>query len=400
MAVTKIVSGGKTHGALGGCIDYVLQKGKTDEDLVFVQGPYGEDDITARHVYEAFLNEKKEWDKDSGRMYYHTIISFHQDEYITPREVLDFGIEYANRVFHDYQTLVVVHQDKAHLHVHFVVNSVSFEDGHKFHSSKHDLEEMKHETDRMCRERDLSITQKGLSFENEIIETGNGRSWDHFENELFRNYKGESYVLQCATACLGAMNESYDRDSFIRNMKERGWDTVWADNRKHITFSNEEGKKVRDSNISKKFDMDITKESLEALFATRDKPEIIPETEIEERDSEQRQTEEMEIFTEDVSEDNNMKTNNMTEKGGRDMDLTINMESGYKFSDEEFEEEQVEVEIPTPDIESEIERLKKTREEAKKALADCLDIVEQEQHEEEQKKVVHRHHTYFSGLGH
>lgn len=82
------------------------------------------------------------------------------------------------------------------------------------------------------------------------------------------------------------------------------------------------------------------------------------------------------------------------------MDLTINMESGYKYSDEELEEEQVEVENPTPDIESEIERLKKAREEAKKALADCLDIVEQEQHEEEQKKVVHRHHTYFSGLGH
>ena len=40
----------------------------------------------------------------------------------------------------------------------------------------------------------------------------------------------------------------------------------WTERRKHITFQNQDGRKVRDSNLSKTFHMDISKEGLENEF--------------------------------------------------------------------------------------------------------------------------------------
>ena len=52
-------------------------------------------------------------------------------------------------------------------------------------------------------------------------------------------------------------------------MKKMGWDTNWTDSRKHITFVNEYGNKFRDSNISKRFNMKVSKEELTTLFERR-----------------------------------------------------------------------------------------------------------------------------------
>ena len=88
------------------------------------------------------LSEKKVWDKDSGRMYAHNIISWHKDEQITPEQALEFGKQFAETWFSGFQTLVAVHKDKDHIHCHLVTNSVSYEDGRKLHNTKKDLERM------------------------------------------------------------------------------------------------------------------------------------------------------------------------------------------------------------------------------------------------------------------
>ncbi len=49
-------------------------------------------------------------------------------------------------------------------------------------------------------------------------------------------------------------------------MKQFGWNVNWTEKRKHITFQNQDGKKVRDSNLSKTFHLDISKEGLENEF--------------------------------------------------------------------------------------------------------------------------------------
>ena len=95
MAINKTINKRtNTHGAMRNCIEYVLRQDKTSELLTYVTSPYCRDEINYDLVYRTFLEEKKMWDKDSGRMYAHNIISWHKDEQITPEQALEFGKEF------------------------------------------------------------------------------------------------------------------------------------------------------------------------------------------------------------------------------------------------------------------------------------------------------------------
>ena len=267
MAINKTINKRtNTHGAMRNCIEYVLRQDKTSELLTYVTGPYCRDEIKYDLVYRTFLEEKKMWDKDSGRMYAHNIISWHKDEQITPEQALEFGKEFAENWFSGFQTLVAVHKDKDHIHCHLVTNSVSYEDGRKLHNTKKDLECMKQLTNQMCRERGLTVAEKGKHFDESQIEKGEVIAWSKDKYNLFRQQVKDSFVADCAMAVLKALENCISKEKFIEKMKQFGWNVNWTEKRKHITFQNQDGKKVRDSNLSKTFHLDISKEDLENEF--------------------------------------------------------------------------------------------------------------------------------------
>ena len=267
MAINKTINKRtNTHGAMRNCIEYVLRQDKTSELLTYVTGPYCRDEIKYDLVYRTFLEEKKMWDKDSGRMYAHNIISWHKDEQITPEQALEFGKEFAENWFSGFQTLVAVHKDKDHIHCHLVTNSVSYEDGRKLHNTKKDLERMKQLTNQMCRERGLTVAEKGKHFDESQIEKGEVIAWSKDKYNLFRQQVKDSFVADCAMAVLKALENCISKEKFIEKMKQFGWNVNWTEKRKHITFQNQDGKKVRDSNLSKTFHLDISKEDLENEF--------------------------------------------------------------------------------------------------------------------------------------
>ena len=267
MAVNKTVNKRtNSHGAMRNCIEYVLRQDKTSEQLAYVTGPYCHDAINYDLVYQAFLEEKKLWNKDSGRMYAHNIISWHKDEQITPEQAFEFGKEFAEKWFHGFQTLVAVHKDKDHIHCHLVTNSVSYEDGKKLHTTKKDLERMKQFTNQMCRERGLTVAEKGKHFDGSQIEKGEVIAWSKDKYNLFRQQAKDSFVADCAMAVLKALENCISKEKFIEKMKQFGWSVNWTEKRKHITFQNQDGKKVRDSNLSKTFHLNISKEGLENEF--------------------------------------------------------------------------------------------------------------------------------------
>lgn len=267
MAINKTINKRtNTHGAMRNCIEYVLRQDKTREQLTYVTGPYCHDEINYDLVYRAFLEEKKVWDKDSGRMYAHNIISWHKDEQITLEQAFEFGKEFAEKWFQGFQTLVAVHKDKDHIHCHLVTNSVSYEDGRKLHNTKKDLERMKQLTNQMCRERGLTVVEKGKHFDGSQIEKGEVIAWSKDKYNLFRQQVKDSFVADCAMAVLKALENCISKEKFIEKMKQFGWRVNWTEKRKHITFQNQDGKKVRDSNLSKTFHLDISKEALEHEF--------------------------------------------------------------------------------------------------------------------------------------
>lgn len=169
MAINKTVNKStKTHGAMRNCMEYVLRESKINSSL----------------VYRSFLEEKKLWNKDSGRMYAHNIISWHKDEEITPEEAYEFGEEFVEQWFAGFQTLMAVHVDRNHIHLHMVTNTVSYIEGHKLHTTKNELEEMKQLTNRMCESRDWSTSEKGKDFHGTDLEMGHVRAWskDKYHN--------------------------------------------------------------------------------------------------------------------------------------------------------------------------------------------------------------------------
>ena len=267
MAVNKTINKRtNTHGAMRNCIEYVLRQDKTSELLTYITGPYCHNEINYDLVYRTFLEEKKMWNKDTGRMYAHNIISWHKNEQITPEQAFEFGKEFAENWFSGFQTLVAVHKDKDHIHCHLVTNSVSYEDGRKLHNTRKDLERMKQLTNQMCRERGLSVAEKGKHFDGSQIEKGEVIAWSKDKYNLFRQQVKDSFVADCAMAVLKALENCISKEKFIEKMKQFGWNVNWTEKRKHITFQNQEGKKVRDSNLFKTFHLDISKEGLENEF--------------------------------------------------------------------------------------------------------------------------------------
>lgn len=267
MAVNKTVNKRtNTHAAMRNCMEYVLRKGKAEETLTYVTGPYSPEEINYDLVYRTFLEEKRLWDKDSDRMYAHNIISWHKDEQITMEQAFEFGKEFAEKWFSGFQTLVAVHRDKDHIHCHLVTNSVSYEDGRKLHNSRRDLERMKQFTNQMCRERGLTVAEKGKHFDGSQMEKGEVVAWDKDKYNLFRQQGKDSFMVECAMAILKVLEVCFSKEQFIEKMKQFGWSVNWTDKRKHITFQNQDGKKVRDSNLSKTFHLNISKEGLENEF--------------------------------------------------------------------------------------------------------------------------------------
>lgn len=266
MAINKVINKStKSHGAMKNVLGYVLRDDKVTEGYVEYIGPYPPESKTINRgdVYNSFIEEKKYWGKDSGRMYSHNIISFHERENITPKQCLEIGTAFSEEFFPGHQCLIAVHQDKGHLHCHIVTNTVSFIDGHKLHQTKYDLQRQKEFTNKLCIDRNLSIAEKGKHFDGTPIEQGEITAWNKDKYNLLINDSRKSFVTECGLALMEVIPCSASREEFISGMQERGWDVRWEDKRKHIVFQNENGDKVRDSNIEKTFtEMKINKEDL------------------------------------------------------------------------------------------------------------------------------------------
>lgn len=268
MAINKIITAkASTHSAMKSCIAYVLRDDKTPDKLIGITGPYNYQDITTQNVYDSFISEKQAWNKDSGRMYMHSVISFHKDEYITPQEAYDMGYKLASEdpFYNKFQTLISLHQEKDHTHIHFVTNTVSYFDGHKEHHSANDVKALMERTNKFCLQRGLTVAHKGQHFDGTAIENGNISTYNNNEYRLYEQHK-MSWKKDVLDAIYEVVEQSDNKDEFVEGMADRGITTLWKDERKNITFIDATGNKIRAATLAKTFNADFlkTKESLEA----------------------------------------------------------------------------------------------------------------------------------------
>lgn len=109
---------------------------------------------------EEMLAVKRRFGKEDGTVAYHGYQSFAPGE-ATPEIAHEIGLKLARQLWGDrYQVVVATHLDKEnHIHSHFVVNTVSFLDGIKYHRTEKDYYEMRHASDALCREYGLSVIE-------------------------------------------------------------------------------------------------------------------------------------------------------------------------------------------------------------------------------------------------
>lgn len=267
MATIKAVS---SKCGVGGILDYVTKEEKTEEKLLSGK------DCQPATVKEEMQTTKELWGKTDGRTYKHFVQSFHKDENITPEQAHEIAKEFAEQCpqFKGFEVLIATHKDREHIHTHFVVNSVSHEDGHKFRMHKSELQQMKDLSDQMCSQRGLHICEKGKTFEGAEREETSAYTKETYQL-LKKAERGEvkSYVQDIALSVLDCKEQATSREDFIQKMSERGYGVDWQDNHKYITFTDltrqEQGEKqckVRNNKLEKYYNMDFGKEELERGF--------------------------------------------------------------------------------------------------------------------------------------
>ena len=251
---TAIKNRGGGRGALAGVLRYTQQEEKTLwEGHRLVSGW----NCTAQSALSEMQLTKERYRKTDGRQYYHFVQSFSEQDNLTPQEVHAIGLELAKREFPDFEVLVATHIDTDHLHNHLVVNSVSFQDGHKLHQSAADLQAHRQANDKICIAHGLEILpppQKQV--EQKRMNTREYRSAAKGENWKFR-------LINTVDQC---MRYASTREDFISLMESEGYQVRWTDSRKNITYTTPQGMKCRDDRLH---ESKYTKEVMEREFRVR-----------------------------------------------------------------------------------------------------------------------------------
>ena len=150
--------------SLSDVIEYAVDSKKTQkipgEGVAIKQRFVSGVNCSTGSAREDMLTVKRQYGKEGGTVAYHGYQSFAPGE-ATPELAHEIGVKLAQLLWGDrYQVLVATHLDhENHLHNHFVINTVSFVDGIKFHRTKEDYMAMREASDALCREYGLSVIE-------------------------------------------------------------------------------------------------------------------------------------------------------------------------------------------------------------------------------------------------
>lgn len=133
--------------------NYISDPVKTDNGKLV-----GTSACLAEHGIDDWISVKKAYHKSDGKQGEHITISLTPDrKSVSNEEYMQVAEEVANLLFQDYNCIYAVHIDSTYRHIHFLINSVSYVDGKRFHSSKSDLASTKAAVNRILERHNFDI---------------------------------------------------------------------------------------------------------------------------------------------------------------------------------------------------------------------------------------------------
>lgn len=232
--VTYIRESKQSISAMKGVIDYCCQDKKVYDEISNQRLVIGIN-CDGENAFKEFMATKKSYGKTDGMNFYQYVQSFSPEENITPEQAHDVALEFAEKAWTGYEVLVATHCDAQHIHSHFVINSVSFENGKKLRQNPNTLNSLRALSDEICRHHNLS-TLEPCSKDGMKIST----------REYRTAVKGQSWKFKLMNDIDKAMNISGSKEDFINTMSIMGYSVTWTDDRKYITYQCPNKMKCRD----------------------------------------------------------------------------------------------------------------------------------------------------------
>ena len=151
--------------------------------------------------------------------------------------------------------LIATHIDREHIHSHFIVNSVCFDNGKMLRQGPGTLARLRPISDELCVAHGLSVLPR-----QETKTQGLGA------RECRSATKGESWKLRLMNTIDERMKYAADRDAFVSLMESEGYAVRWESSRKYITYTTPDGMKCRDNKLHEE---KYCKEAMEHEFRIR-----------------------------------------------------------------------------------------------------------------------------------
>lgn len=227
---------GQSRPGMRAVMNYAMQDEKTHWNGKNLVSGYN---CSPQTVYNDFISTKLLYGKDSNRMFYHMVQSFPKGEAVPPVVAHEMALKLA-AYFKEYEVLICTHTDRDHIHSHFIINSVSFETGRKFHISTPEIEPIRQLNDALCME---------YGFEVCVPKPKEKRVKSMKTSEYHAAVKGESWKMRLINTIDDCMKFAGNWEEFIQLMAFEGYAVKWTDSRKNITYTTPEGKKCGDDKL-------------------------------------------------------------------------------------------------------------------------------------------------------
>lgn len=203
-----------------------------------------------------FLATKTAHRKLDGINFYQYVQSFSPRERLTPVQAHEIAKEFAEKAWPGHEVQVTTHCDAAHIHSHFIINSVAYETGQKLRQNPTTLKQLRKLSDEICLAHNLSVLKP--------YEKG-GQKLTSREYRAAK--KGQSWKFKLMFQITKAMEKSSSKKDFLLLMKRAGYGVNWTEDRKYITFTCPNGKKCR---CNKLHDPKFLKENIEHELRLRE----------------------------------------------------------------------------------------------------------------------------------
>lgn len=255
MPIVKFIKNEKQNpSAMKGSIDYCLQKCKTVDVQTgkrYVSGI----NCNGLNAYKEFMTTKLANNANNGRYFYQYVQSFSPKDNVDYDKAHKIALEFAEKAWQGYEILVTT-CDRNHIHTHFIINSVSFETGKKLRQNPNTLKTLRKLNDEICTKYNVIPLKPYTKTKEKRLSDG----------EYRMAMKGDSWKFALMFTIDNAMKKCKTKKEFIDEMKKNGYEVLWTDERKHITYTCPNGMKCRDIKLHQE---KYRKEKMELEFELR-----------------------------------------------------------------------------------------------------------------------------------